>query len=234
MSVKKKLGLGVASAALGLALVGGGTWAAFNDIEQVDNAFAAGTLNLEVGNVEGVEATFDLSNLKPGDTMEREFILHNAGSLAIKEVLMTTSFSGFQNGKNEYVQRHGAPDNGPEDFLDQFVVEIIDVDRQLKVVENKTLKQLLSDTPNLAPVHPGQEEWNGIPLEPADSEQIRIKIKFKDDATVGVNGEQAQNVYQGDSINVHFTLEATQWDGLTTEQTKDNGYLEMNEEANSN
>ncbi|WP_267490480.1 TasA family protein [Bacillus licheniformis] len=30
MGTKKKLGLGVASAALGLALVGGGTWAAFN------------------------------------------------------------------------------------------------------------------------------------------------------------------------------------------------------------
>ena len=32
MGIKKKLGLGVASAALGLSLIGGGTFAYFNDI----------------------------------------------------------------------------------------------------------------------------------------------------------------------------------------------------------
>ncbi len=46
MGTKKKLGLGVASAALGLALVGGGTWAAFNDIETTQATYAAGTLDL--------------------------------------------------------------------------------------------------------------------------------------------------------------------------------------------
>lgn len=46
MGMKKKLSLGVASAALGLALVGGGTWAAFNDIKSKDATFASGTLDL--------------------------------------------------------------------------------------------------------------------------------------------------------------------------------------------
>ncbi|MCL6570669.1 MAG: M73 family metallopeptidase, partial [Bacillus sp. (in: Bacteria)] len=32
MSIKRKLGMGAASAALGLSLIGGGTWAAFNDM----------------------------------------------------------------------------------------------------------------------------------------------------------------------------------------------------------
>ena len=49
MGIKKKLGLGVASAALGLSLIGGGTWAAFNDAATINNHFAAGTLDLEVG-----------------------------------------------------------------------------------------------------------------------------------------------------------------------------------------
>ena len=33
MSLKKKLGLGIATAALGMSLVGGGTYAYFNDVE---------------------------------------------------------------------------------------------------------------------------------------------------------------------------------------------------------
>ncbi|PRX64062.1 putative ribosomally synthesized peptide with SipW-like signal peptide [Bacillus sp. V-88] len=43
MSIKQKLGLGVASAALGLALVGGGTYAYFSDSVTTNNTFAAGT-----------------------------------------------------------------------------------------------------------------------------------------------------------------------------------------------
>ncbi|MEC1721284.1 TasA family protein [Schinkia azotoformans] len=234
MSIKKKLGLGVASAALGLSLIGGGTWAAFNDIETVGSSFAAGTLNLDVNNGDGATALFDLSNLKPGDTMEREFLLSNAGSLAIKDVLMTTAITSFTQGENEYVNTHGATDNSQEDFLDQFNVNIIDVDRQITVVQNKTLKDLLTETPNLAPTNTNDPRYSGIPLNPADTENIRIQITFKDDPTVGINGEQDQNKYQGDSAQISFTLEATQWAGLTTDQTKDNGYLDINKEANSN
>ena len=46
MSLKKKLGMGVASAALGLSLIGGGTFAYFSDKEVSNNTFAAGTLDL--------------------------------------------------------------------------------------------------------------------------------------------------------------------------------------------
>lgn len=60
MGTKKKLGLGVASAALGLALVGGGTWAAFNDIETTQATYAAGTLDL---NAKDTSARVNLSNL---------------------------------------------------------------------------------------------------------------------------------------------------------------------------
>jgi spore coat-associated protein N len=218
MSIKKKLGMGVASAALGLSLIGGGTWAAFNDVETEDNSFATGTLDLDVSNKSGVESTFNLSNLKPGDSMEREFILHNAGSLAINDVLMTTTHSGFTNGVNEYTStgagNHGQTDNDAVEFLSQFNVDIIDVDRKIDVVENKTLADLLSQTINLAPDNTNDPGYSGIPLNPSDTENIRIKITFKEDSTEDANGEYTQNKYQGDSINVKFTMEATQYNGV--------------------
>ncbi|MDR7238541.1 TasA family protein [Neobacillus drentensis] len=90
MGVKKKLGLGLASAALGLSLVGGGTFAYFSDEATIHNGFAAGTLNLEVGKYPGTEwpVNFDLSNLRPGDTVERTFDLKNTGSLAIEKTFL--------------------------------------------------------------------------------------------------------------------------------------------------
>jgi spore coat-associated protein N len=130
MSIKKKLGLGVASGALGLAMIGGGTWAAFNDVENLDNNFAAGTLDLGLtAGAAGVETTFNVKNLKPGDEMVRSFKLSNDGSLAIKEVWMDVTELNFVNGVNEFVNTHGQTDNdiggtGLE-FLDQFAVEIL-------------------------------------------------------------------------------------------------------------
>ena len=45
-----------------------------------NNTFAAGTLDL----VANPKAVVDVSNLKPGDTIEKEFKLENKGSLNIK------------------------------------------------------------------------------------------------------------------------------------------------------
>ena len=64
MGTKKKLGLGVASAALGLALVGGGTWAAFNDIETTQATYAAGTLDLNQSPIELCQSHMDLSECR--------------------------------------------------------------------------------------------------------------------------------------------------------------------------
>ncbi|HLR61590.1 MAG TPA: TasA family protein, partial [Lentibacillus sp.] len=43
MGIKKQMGMGIMSAALGLSLIGGGTYAYFSDSEQTQNTFAAGT-----------------------------------------------------------------------------------------------------------------------------------------------------------------------------------------------
>lgn len=48
MGIKKQLSMGIMSAALGLFLIGGGTYAYFSDSETTNNTFAAGTLELSV------------------------------------------------------------------------------------------------------------------------------------------------------------------------------------------
>lgn len=119
MGTKKKLGLGVASAALGLALVGGGTWAAFNDIETTQATYAAGTLDL---NAKDTSARVNLSNLKPGDKFTKDFEFKNDGSLAIKEVLMQVGYSNFVDGN----AKNGGKSTA-EDFLKQFKVSVLTV-----------------------------------------------------------------------------------------------------------
>ncbi len=71
MSLKKKLGMGVASAALGLSLIGGGTFAFFSDKEVSNNTFAAGTLDLTLN----PKTLVDIKDLKPGDSVKKEFLL---------------------------------------------------------------------------------------------------------------------------------------------------------------
>src|SRR5690625_7667399 len=97
MNIKKKLGMGVMSAALGLTLVSGGTYAYFSDSEVTNNTFAAGTLDLSVEPT----AIIDVDNLKPGDSMTRNFELQNNGTLDIEKVTLETDYSVIDaNGDN--------------------------------------------------------------------------------------------------------------------------------------
>jgi spore coat-associated protein N len=249
MSIKKKLGLGVASAALGISLVGGGTWAAFNDTATINNHFAAGTLDLEVGKVNQA-ANFDLGNMKPGDSVKRVFTLNNEGSLAIKEVLLDVTAGDFIQGVGTN-DKLGA-------YLSQFEIDAFNVDSEntegkfeprmslVKSGQTLTLRDLVagpdaylskikenyiasdeSNRINLAPlvVPLGEESLRGIPASPKDMDSVMFVIKFKEDDTRigGKFGEFVQNKYQGNSANFFFNLEATQWDGRTLDSSNGNG-----------
>jgi spore coat-associated protein N len=252
MSVKKKLGLGVASAALGLSLIGGGTWAAFNDTATINNHFAAGTLDLVVGKVNQA-ANFDLGNMKPGDSVKRVFTLNNNGSLAIKEVLLNTTASGFSSGVGTNSDMIA--------FLSQFEINAFKVDSEnttgifeprasiVEANQTLTLADLVngpaayeskiksgyltddgSKRINLAPlvVPAGQEALRGIPVTPADSDAVMFVIKFKeDDRRVNEQpyGEFIQNQFQGNAANFFFNLEATQWDGRSLDSSNGNGEI---------
>lgn len=94
MNIKKKLGMSVATAALGLSLVAGGTFAYFSDTETTENSFASGTLKLGLSPGDEENATFSFENLKPGDVREAEIHLTNEGTLNIKDVTLDTNITG--------------------------------------------------------------------------------------------------------------------------------------------
>ncbi|MDL4838937.1 CalY family protein [Aquibacillus rhizosphaerae] len=204
MGIKKKLGLGIASAALGLSLVGGGTFAYFSDTEASTNTFAAGTLDLGLDPVE----IFNVDNLKPGDKMHREFELQNNGSLDIASVLLDTS----------YTVTDAQGDNAGEDFGEHIVVKFIkneghpehifDND-EYTVVYQKTLAELSNMTPdNLAVELEDFLVWDyeqdGIPVGGVD--YLDVVIEFVD------NG-QDQNIFQGDSLELTWEFTGEQEEG---------------------
>lgn len=132
MSFKKKLTTGAISATLGLALVTGGTWAAFNDIERVDASVEAGILALDLREVDNKPYTFEVGNLKPGDTIERNIKFVNSGSLAIHKVLMAIEKVDFKDyrpeeGEPGYHDRDTWGRNNALEYLDQFKVSVIQV-----------------------------------------------------------------------------------------------------------
>lgn len=246
MTIKRKLGMGVASAALGLSLIGGGTWAAFNDTATVNNHFAAGTLDLVVGKAhQSYPINFDLSNMKPGDNVQRMFKLNNAGTLAIKEVLLNTTAANFVNG--------GAASTDME-YLSQFVIDFASVDGEstrfeprnniVKAGQELTLADLVAGPTayeskvnasflatdgtkrlNLAPLTTADVTKRGIPVTPPDSDNVFMQITFKNVTTKDANNEYVQNKYQGDKIDFFFNLEATQWDGVNVDTSNGNGAI---------
>jgi spore coat-associated protein N len=97
MGIKKKLGLGLASAAMGLSLIGGGTFAYFNDTATLHNSFESGTLVLDIEQAWNFPVNFDLENIKPGQSWERQFVLANNGSLEFGNTFMTVTNKGADN-----------------------------------------------------------------------------------------------------------------------------------------
>lgn len=192
MNLKKRFALTLASVGLGAALVGGGTFAYFNDTAEVNNTFAAGKLDLSVN----PSVAFDITNLKPGDYMVRYFEISNSGTLDIENVLMNTTYT-IDDAKG---------DNGSEDFADYLNVEFLTSDGQV-VLLNQSLAKLkeLSDSGNAPDISSMYGFLKHLPV--GDSDIICMKIVFTD---TGLN----QNIFQGDKVNLKWTLEAKQGKGV--------------------
>jgi spore coat-associated protein N len=216
MSLKKALGMGVASAALGMSLIGGGTFAAFSDTETVQNSYAAGTLNLQLkdngGHTMATELfSSTLKNLKPGDSVIKRFKLTNAGTLSIKDVRMQATYDGYVDGSDnaELAGKlgSGANRNSAADFASQIQVDVYGGDPNAgTLVWSGTLEQLKSlwtdDITNKTPNH-------SLPALPVDTDGVAVKLTFKADAG---------NTFQGDKFNViRFQFLASQFNGRNFE-----------------
>lgn len=194
MGIKKTLGLGVASAALGLTLIGGGTFAYFSDTAQSSASFNNGTLNLD----SDPSVIVDINNLKPGDVITREFKLKNNGTLDISQVLLKTA-AQVTDVNN---------DNGTYNLKDDIVVTfLVNKDKISSPVLVKKLSELESLSPDLVKA--------GI-LGSIFGEKSGIKAGTQDKLAVQfafIDNGQPQNYYQGDSLKLNWTFEAKQGAG---------------------
>ncbi|MCD6358886.1 MAG: lamin tail domain-containing protein, partial [Dehalococcoidia bacterium] len=107
------------------ALMGGGVFAAFNDTEaSANNNFIAGTLDLKTNNADGVTATFDATNMKPGDSAGPEVIeLKNAGT--VDGETLDISFSYVENDGVEPTDAKLQINKSADDFASELVVNTL-------------------------------------------------------------------------------------------------------------
>ncbi len=195
MGIKKTLGFGVVTAALGLTLIGGGTFAYFSDSVETTGTFAAGTLDLNADPT----AIIDVGNLKPGDYAIRTFKLKNNGSLDIGKVNLATSYT--------VTNRAGAPAN-TDDFGNHIRVKFLtNIDKDETVIYETTLSALQSLSPDAV-----ENTWLGWfeergGLRAGDSDNLIVKFEF-------VDNNADQNQFQGDSLNLKWTFTAKQGNGV--------------------
>lgn len=187
--MKKQLAIGVASAVLGLTLIGGGTFAYFSSSTTTNNTFAAGTLDL------AVEPTtiIDVGELKPGDSIIRDFELQNSGTLDIDKVYLETDYSVIDvKGDNT------------DDFGKHIEVEFLyNADKLDEVIYQTTLDKLKDMTPEAVNKHIFYPALGEKGLSAGDVDDLVVKFNFVD------NGED-QNQYQGDSLQLRWTFHAEQ------------------------
>lgn len=195
MSIKAKLGMGMATGVLAIGLIGGGTFAYFNDVETSTNEFAAGTLDLGLN----PETIIDVTNIKPGDWMNRTFKLENNGSLDISKVFLTTDYT-------ESVQGFG--DHIVVDFLRNEDKGSILGDSN--VIVSKTLSELKNMSPdavkNESPKFFGWQGGEKSGIKAGTTDNMYVKFRFND------NGAD-QNEYQGASLSLTWTFDAQQTAG---------------------
>ncbi|WP_026584651.1 CalY family protein [Bacillus sp. J33] len=196
MSLKKKLGMGIASAALGISLIGGGTFAYFSDSVDTNAAFAAGTLDLNAAPT----TIIDVENIKPGDTMLRGFQLLNDGSLDIAAINLDTEYSVTDaNG-----------DNAGADLGDHIRVNfLINADKLDAPIFSTTLSQLKTMSPDVIEgnIFGAWFAERGGNLAAGTSDTLYVQYEFVD------NGND-QNVFQGDSLSLKWTFNAEQGAGV--------------------
>lgn len=191
MKINKHLSMGIISAAMGILLIGGGTFAYFSDTASTDNTFAAGTVDLASAHAE----ILNLDSMKPGDSMIRTFELNNNGSLDLHHVYLDTEYTVYDKAENN-----------SEDFGEHMEVEFIyNVNEPDEVIFSTTLAELEELTPEAA----GEQALApilGDGLTTGDVANLAVKFTFVD------NG-QDQNEFQGDGLVLEWTFTGIQANG---------------------
>ncbi|PFA66793.1 cell division protein FtsN [Bacillus sp. AFS015802] len=204
MSFTKNVSKGIMSAALGLSLIGGGTFAYFSDAEATENTFAAGTLDLSMN----PSAVVNIDNIKPGDEIYREFTLENNGTLDIHQVLLDTKY-----------QVEDAKGDNTGDMAEHIKVTIMyNTSSATNVAVETTLAELQGETPDVTAIGSfigsSDEGALSVPdgISVGQEEKIFVLFEFVD------NGEN-QNEFQGDTLKVDWTFNAKTGDSTYHDDT---------------
>ncbi|HHT7228529.1 TPA: TasA family protein [Bacillus cereus] len=194
MSFKKKLGVGVVSAALGLSFIGGGTYAYFSDQVVTNNTFTVGTLDLAMQPT----TSLNLNQLKPGDKIFKKFNLKNNGTLDIQDVVM----------KIDYTVNDALKNNQGDDFGKHIKVQFLwDWDPAKSPVYETTLAELKEQGSEIVSKKVFASKWTeSRGLHPGKMDWFWMKFIFED------NGKD-QNIFQGDSIALKMEFQANQTEG---------------------
>ena len=195
MSLKKKLAMGIATGALAVSMIGGGTYAYFNDVETSVNQFAAGTLDLGLNPTSIIE----VDNLKPGDWMNRTFKLENNGSLDISKIFLTTEYTESVAG-----------------FADHIIVDFLRNEDKggilgsSNVIVSKSLSELASMSPdavkNVSPTFFGFQDGEKSGIKAGTKDNMFVKFRFNEN-------NQDQNAYQAATLELRWTFDAQQTKG---------------------
>ncbi|MFD1928590.1 TasA family protein [Sporosarcina siberiensis] len=193
MSLKKKLAMSIATGALAVSMIGGGTYAYFNDVETSVNQFAAGTLDLTLN----PETIISVNKIKPGDWMDRTFALENTGSLDISKVLLTTDYTESVAGFGEHIV---------VDFLrNEDKSGVLGLSN---VITSKKLSELKSMTADAVENKTFFQLWEGSGLEAGDTDNLYVKFRFNEN-------NQDQNAYQNATLELKWKFDAKQTAGAS-------------------
>ncbi|KAA0563008.1 cell division protein FtsN [Bacillus sp. CH30_1T] len=195
MGIKQKLGLGVASAVLGVSLIGGGTYAYFSDTAETSGTFASGTIELNANPT----TIIDVHNIKPGDTMLRSFELKNDGTLDIASLSLATS----------YTVNDVKGDNDGADFGKHIRVNfLVNADKLSVPIFSTTLQELQGMSPDViqGSIFSGWLAERGGKLKAGTSDTLFVQYEF-------VENDKDQNIFQGDTLELEWTFEGKQGRG---------------------
>lgn len=123
--MRRKILISLLAIAMVGAMIGGGVYAAFSNSEtSSSNTFVAGTLDLKTNDADGVTATLQATNMKPGDSVGPETItLKNAGT--IDGSTLDIDISYVENDGTEPTDPSLQVDKTPDEFADELIVNTL-------------------------------------------------------------------------------------------------------------
>lgn len=207
MSIKKKLGMGVVTAALGISLIGGGTFAYFSDTAEQTSVFASGVVDLTVKPTELI----NLDKFKPGDHQTKTFELKNGGNIDMKNIALDTVYTVTKGGNqvenslaNQYANSiivkflaNTSGDTGNNIIDEMTLLELRNMTQE-QLAERLDWKWSLKPFPGYyAPVEG---------LKAGEVADFKVKFEFEETG-------KAQNDLQGLELNLEWTFEGFQVDG---------------------